>query len=590
MTGTNSSEATRRALLRGFAQGRLTRREVLKRAIAAGLSMPAIAALLAACGGESSQENGTGGGGGQPTATTAPGETPATGETDGASAREILRFAAWQADIETGDPHFAAGDRIMVDLIFDGLLRYQPGNSAEIEPDIAEAIPEPEMVDGKQVWTFTIRKGVMVHPGPQTEAYELTAEDVVYSLQKAADTNRSAYASEYTGMTFEQVDDYTVRVTVDEPISKNLFLPKFTDYAGGFIVPKKPIEAMGDEGFKQHPVGTGMFIFQDYRPQDRVMLVAHDAYFRGAPKLAGVEYRFVPNAATRELALISGDIDAGMGTQEGAWIEKMSAHDNVKVDVTGVTETNMLHFNVTAPPFDDIRVRQAVAHAIDRDAHVAVFGAPAAMPAYSIVPPEQLAGGLTKEEAQARGALIEFDLDRAKQLLDEAGLGDGFSIACVSSEVEFVRRHYEILQAELAKIGIDLQVTVVDHTTYHAQIRQAANPLVFYQAYRPNADVYLTRFFASDSIVVTGAKPDTNFSHYSAVDDLIERARRETDADAQAEIWREATVQIFRDVAAYPVNYLNFVYGRAAGLDWGHEVKSSVTGYPQITELTTITR
>src|SRR5687768_18355577 len=90
--------------------------------------------------------------------------------------RPTMRFGVNAADLLTLDPHFASGtqDRTVVDMIFNGLLRFQPGNSAEIEPDLATAIPEPEIVDGKQVWTFQINEGVMCHPTADSEAYELT--------------------------------------------------------------------------------------------------------------------------------------------------------------------------------------------------------------------------------------------------------------------------------------------------------------------------------------------------------------------------------------------------------------------------------
>ncbi|MBE9547346.1 MAG: hypothetical protein IMF10_07620, partial [Proteobacteria bacterium] len=166
----------------------------------------------------------------------------------------VLRMALDAARPGTLDPHFAAATqtRIMADMIFNGLLRYKPGRAPLIEPDLAETIPEPKIVDGKQVWTFKLRKGVMFHPGPRTKAYELTTDDVVYSLRKSADPKRSAYSGEYTGMTFEKVDDYTVRIVLEKPLSSFLFFPKVSDYAGGFIISKKAIEAMGDEAFKSH--------------------------------------------------------------------------------------------------------------------------------------------------------------------------------------------------------------------------------------------------------------------------------------------------------------------------------------------------
>jgi peptide/nickel transport system substrate-binding protein len=114
--------------------------------------------------------------------------------------------------------------------------------------------------------------------------------------------------------------------------------------------------------------------------------------------------------------------------------------------------------------------------------------------------------------------------------------------------------------------------------------------LVVYIAWRPNADVFLTRFYHSDSIVVTGANPDTNFSHYTAIDDLIEQARGETDPDAQAELWKEAQIQIMDDAAAYPLFILKFVFGRAEYVDFGYDLMSTLALYPQVTETTQLTR
>lgn len=506
--------------------------------------------------------------------------------------RPVLRFGLNAADLATLDPHFASGtqDRTVVDMVFNGLVRFVPGNSAEIEPDLATEIPTPEMVDGKQVWTFTLRDGVMCQPGPGSEAYELTADDVVYSLQKSANVDRSAYAGEYKGMAVEKVDDYTVTITMDTPLSETLFLPKVANYAGGFIVCSKAVEAMGDEAFKTHPVGTGPFTFESYTPQNSVVLTANDDYFRGAPKLGGVELRYMPDASSRELGLQSGELDAAAGITEAQWVDRINAEGNLTADVFGVGEVAFLNINVTKEPFNNPQVREAIALAIDRDEHLALYGEPVAENVYSVVPAPFMPGGLTQEEAEAAGVVYPHDVERAKQLLTEAGYPDGFSVDLVTSEMAAYRANYEVLQAELADIGITVNLQVIDHATMHEQIREDVNPLVIYVAYRPNADVYLTNFFHSDSIVVEGASPITNFSHYSAIDDLIEQARAETDPAKQAELWQEANIQILKDLAAYPFHFQNQVYARSPKVDYGHELVSSLALYPQITELTTITQ
>lgn len=504
----------------------------------------------------------------------------------------ILRYADSAADLGTMDPHFAAStnDRNLADMIFNGLLRYKPGDGSVIEPDLAEEMPTQEVVDGQQVWTFKLRQGVMCHPSSVNEAYELTAEDVVYSLQKSANAERSAYAGEYNNITFEAVDDYTVTITLDNPISSVLFFPKVADYAGGFIVCKQAVEALGDEGFKTQPVGTGPFMFESYSPQEKVTLVANENYFRGQPLLDGVEYRYMPELNSRELGLLSGDLDVINGAAEGIWVERLSEEEGIMVDVYGVGEVAVIHFDITVEPLDNPLVRQAIAYALDRDEFLALFGEPVSGNVYSQVPAQFLVGGLTQEEVAELGLEYEFDRERAQELLAEAGYPDGFSLKMVSSERESYLKNYQSMQAQLAEVGIDIEIDVVDHSSMHNLIREDVNPIVIYVAWRPNADVYLTRFYHSDSIVVTGAKPDTNFSHYTGIDDLIEAARVELDPEKQIELWKEAQIKLLEEMISYPLQYQSQVTARSDKVDFGHELKSVLALYPQITEKTTINR
>jgi peptide/nickel transport system substrate-binding protein len=440
-----------------------------------------------------------------------------------------------------------------------------------------------------QVWTFTLRQGVMCHPAGAMPAYELTSEDVVYSLEKSANPERSAYAGEYTGMTFEAVDDYTVKITLENPISPVLFYPKVANYSGGFIVCKQAVEALGDDKFKTNPVGTGPFMFEQYRPQEKILLKANPDYFRGAPMLDGIEYRYMADITSREAGLLAGELDVINGVPDQAWVEKMAA-EGVTVDVFGVGEVATLHFNTDVEPLDDPAVRQAIAYALDRDEFLALFGEPVAENVYSPVPAKFLAGGLTQEEAEELGLAYDMDRDMAMQMLADAGYADGFELEVITSEMAGYRRIYENMQAQLAEVGIDLAVSVVDHSTMHSQIRQDVNPLVIYIAWRPNADVYLTRFYHSDSIVVTGAKPDTNFSKVDTIDDLIESARVATTAEEQIQTWKDAQVVLLEDMYTYPLHFQQQVYARAEGVDYGHDLVSVLALYPGITEKTTLTR
>ncbi|MGM0644712.1 MAG: ABC transporter substrate-binding protein, partial [Thermodesulfobacteriota bacterium] len=147
---------------------------------------------------------------------------------------------------------------------------------------------------------------------------------------------------------------------------------------------------------------------------------------------------------------------------------------------------------------------------------------------------------------------------------------------------------YQSLAAQLEKIGIHCRIKTVSHSKMHRIIRNEPKPLVLYVAWRPNAGVYLNRFFHSDSIVNTGSDPDTNFSGYSRIDRLIEDARLEINPEKQINLWKQAQIRILSDMAAYPVMYTRQVYARRSCVDYGHGLVSSMALYPQFTETTRI--
>jgi peptide/nickel transport system substrate-binding protein len=500
----------------------------------------------------------------------------------------LLRLGIDAADLGTGDPHRAASrnDRAVVDMVFNGLLRYRPGEAPEIEPDLALEIPHPRTVDGKQVWRFELRRDVMCHPGPQTEAYQLTADDVVYSLRRAADSEVSAYAGDYEGITVTKVDDFTVDLAFETPLSSILFFPKVADYAGGFIVCRKAVEALGDYGFAAHPVGTGPFVFEDRLVSKRVGLAANEIYFRGRPLLDRVEVHYLPKFEERDRRLRQGDLEVIFGSEKPDWFEAVEGDDAISVDVFGVGQVITMHFNTARPPLDDPRVRKALAYAVDREVFRSLFAEGVVENVYSPVPANFLPGGLTRDEAVRLRLDYAYDPDQARALLAEAGYANGFALKLVSSERGHYLANYERLRDQLAAIGVEVELEVVKHREMHKRIRADENAIVIYVAWRPNADVFLTRFFHSASTVVTGASPDTNFSHYEEIDRLIETARSARDPADQVRFWKQAQVKLLSDAAAYPLHYVNLVYARRKTVDYGHPLKAAMALYPQFTETT----
>ncbi|MFO7885316.1 MAG: ABC transporter substrate-binding protein [Desulfobacteraceae bacterium] len=502
----------------------------------------------------------------------------------------ILQFGYHVSQMGTFDPHLAKAsqDRVMADLMFNGLLRYMPGQAPEIEPDLAEKMPTFHMENGKYVCRILLKKNVMFHAGPGIPSHEMTADDVVYSLNKSADKTRSAYAGSYAGMTVKKTGRYAVDIIIDPPLSTLLFLPKLTNYGGGFIVSKKAVTTMGDDDFSRHPVGTGPFAFKKYLPGKKVELRAHTPYFKGAPKLEGIEFHLIPRLKDRETALFSGALDIITGSGEKGWKASIESRKKIRVDIHGAGEMNIILFNTRIKPMDDIRVRKAIAYALDRDAFLQATSPQVSGPVFSPVPAVFMPGGLSKSDVDELGLEYAQNLKKAKHLLAQAGYPDGFTLDLAASEKRLFQTNYQIIKQQLSQIGIECRITTLSHKDMHNSIRDKKNPkpIVFYVAWRPNADAYLTQFFHSDFIPDGIKKTATNFSCYNKIDRLIQDARFEIDSNRQIDLWHQTQVIILNDMAALPLMYTLQIFARKSCIDYGHPVETSMALYPQFTENT----
>lgn len=494
-----------------------------------------------------------------------------------AAANTELTLGAAAADIGNLDPHYSSSttDRTLVAWIFGGLVRFAPGSTdpATIEADLAESW---EASEDNLVWTFKLREGVKWHHGYG----EVTADDVVFSLNKSADSERSAFASDYSAIkSVEAVDSHTVRITLDQQIPSVLGL--LANYAGGFIISKDAYNERG-EAFSRRPVGFGPFELDSIEPGVAVHFTAHEDYFRGTPELEKITYRFLTAASARDLAFLAGEVDAITGLADPRWLERTTAIDGATVDIFNPAELSLLHINTTLEPFDDIRVRQALAYAVDASRIAQYRGDAFTRVAKSVVPSNNL--GYTEDNGH-----VSFNADRARELLIEAGYPDGLSVPMIGSQLPSYESSNQILQAQLAEVGIKLELEPVEHATWHQMIRQDLSPLVTYGAARfPVADVYLSQFFHSDSIVGTPTAV-TNFSHCDVADDQIEAARTETNQERQIELWEEAQRLILEEVCAIPVTETAGVWARRENLNWGHDFKGSMSLGPLVTEETHFT-
>jgi peptide/nickel transport system substrate-binding protein len=462
-----------------------------------------------------------------------------------AARKRILNFASKEP--ETLDPHTSVLGQVqaIVRFLYRGLTRFaiKDGKvtTTEVEPDLAESWT---MSDDGTVWTFKLRKGVQFHKG----FGEMTAEDVKFSFERQIKRTKGMLFAQNLDVIKEitVVDPYTVQITLKayDPI----FLLRMVGYQHGYIVSKKAVERYGDQ-FGWNPVGTGPFSFDKHLPREKVILKAHDKYYFGRPQIDEVHWFDVPEEATKLIGLEKGTFDILQVEAVTADVEAQVKKIGAVLDKRGPGGQERIYINMTKPPFDDIRVRQAFIHAVDRQAiKDTLYPGALANLGVSPLPPGYF--GHTPVE------LPEYNPDKAKTLLAEAGHPNGFTIKdYFISKSFFYPKMLTLVQEQLKKVGINVEAQLVEHATYHENIRKNLNPFVLYGGTRiTDGDVWFGLFFYSKEIPdpATGNK-GSNFSHYAGIDDLIERGRLERDQEKRAKLYHEAQQRIVRDAVVIPV-------------------------------------
>lgn len=490
---------------------------------------------------------------------------------------KVLSVGMAASDLGTLDPHrgTATQEKIILAWIYNGLTRFAPGSVDlnDIEPDLATGW---EVSEDNTVWTFTLREGVKFHG----DFGELTAEDVVFSIERAANADTSSFSSDFANIeTVEAVDPLTVRFTLKQP-SATLH-HTLVAFQGGFIVSKAAVEQFGGD-FRVNPVGTGPFAFNTYQASQSVTLDAHQDYFRGAPQIDGIVYRYVRSDSSRDLAYDSGELDIIYGRQDQTWAERIQQRDDTILDVIDPAYQGNAYLNMSQAPLDDIRVRQAIAHAINTSDVVDFKGRLVAEAPTTVFPVATLG-------ADTEMALPEYDPEKAKELLAEAGFADGLTLKVVQSQNITSLGPAQIVQAQLAQVGITLDMDVVEHATFHQQIRENLSAIVIYGAARfPVASNYFHEFYHSASTVGTPTAV-TNFSHCDVADAEIDAADAEVDVEKKIELWRTAQQKIMDELCVVPLFEQKLIWARRNNIDWGYDLVGSLSYGPLITEQTTIT-
>lgn len=437
--------------------------------------------------------------------------------------------------------------------IFEGLIRYKPGTT-ELEPWLAEKWDVSP--DGK-VFTFYLRKGVKFHDGT-----DFNADAVVFSFERQRDPNHPFHKYgewEYWSWCFneiekvEKVDDYTVKITLSEEFAPFLTtMAMFTVY----IVSPKNHEKWGAEA-SSHPVGTGPFKFVEWVKDDHITLEKFENYWGPKPKIDKLIFKVIPDASVRLLELQKGTID-GMEFPNPDDLEKIKGDKNLTLLTQPGLNIGYLAFNLGQdtpgydPKLSDVRVRKAIYHAINRQDIIEHLYKGTAVVAKNPLPPTLW--GYNDEIVD-----YEYNPDKAKELLKEAGYPNGFETNLWAMPVA---RPYmfdpqkiaEAIQSDLAKVGIKAKIVTYDWGTYLDKTEggEHAMCLLGWTMDYPDPDNILYVLLDPDAATV-GSAGNVAFYRNDKVHELNMLARKTYDIKEREKYYKEIQRIVHEDIPWVPL-------------------------------------
>ncbi len=348
------------------------------------------------------------------------------------------------------DPTSAAAgaiDQVLYSNVFEGLTKFT--EIGAVVPGLAESW---DISEDALTYTFTLRDGVTFHDGSMMDA-----ADVKFSLDRArAEDSQNAQKALFAGIADVTVRDArTVEVTLSAPDGNFLFNMAWGD---AVIVAPESIEDI-----KSNPVGTGPFVFNEWVQGDRISMTRNAAYWGEAPALEAATFKFISDPTAAFAAMMAQDIDAFYSYPAPENLPQFAADPRFTV-LEGSTEgETILSTNNKMPPLDDVRVRKAIAHAIDRQAIIdgAMFGQGTPIGTH-FAPHNPDYVDLTGNSA--------FDPDLARDLLAEAGYPNGFTTTLKLPPPSYARRGGEIIAAQLRAVGIDTEISNLEWSQWLEEV------------------------------------------------------------------------------------------------------------------------
>lgn len=488
-----------------------------------------------------------------PSTSKSPSGSPAP--SGGAGSQDTLIMARG-GDSAALDPSIVTDGESMkvTEQIFEGLLTYKNGTT-----EVAPALAESYKVSGDGLtYTFKLRQGIKFHDGT-----DFNADAVVFNFTRWFDP---ASPYKFEGDSFDYydsmfgpdgsrvikevkaVDPATVQFTLNQPQApflQNLAMPAFG------IASPKAVQEKKDK-FKGEPVGTGPFVFKEWKRNESVTLEKNANYWQeGLPKLNRVIITVIPENTARFTALQNGEIDLMEGVNPDD-LAALESNAELQKIVRPSFNIGYVGFNVKKKPFDDPKVRVALNHAVNKEGIIQAFYGGLAEIAVNPMPPATL--GFNKDVQD-----YPYDLEKAKQLLADAGYPNGLPNELVFYAMPVARPYMpdgkkvaEAIQADFEKIGVKTRIESPEWATYLSDLKKGEKEDLFMIGWtgdNGDPDNFLFTLLHKDAI------GSNNYSFYSneEVNKLLSQGQSESDSAKREELYKQAQVLIKQDAPWIPL-------------------------------------
>ncbi|WP_164214913.1 glutathione ABC transporter substrate-binding protein [Virgibacillus sp. YIM 98842] len=454
------------------------------------------------------------------------------------------------------DPHMGTdipSANVYHNKIFETLVIQD--ENMEFQPGLAT---EWERVDDL-TWEFTLRDDVEFHDGEP-----FNAEAVKANLERVVDEEFASPRADLFNMIdeIEVVDEYNIKFTTEYPFSP--LLANLAHYSGGIISPQA-IEAdrSGETLLNEKPVGTGPFIFSSWEPGDEIVLERNDDYWNEPANVETVTFKVIPEGQTRISMIETGNahIAEPINTNDVIQVEESENMYLYRSEGLGV---DYIGFNVQKEPFDNKLVRQAISHALDTETIIDHVYNGVGVYAEGPIGPAVIG-----HDPDLEG--LDYDVEKAKELLAEAGYPDGFETTIWTNDDQARMDAAEVAQSQLSEVGIDVSIEVVEWGAYLEGTANGDHDMFILGWSNMTGDGDYNQYFLfhSDSV---GTPGNRSFYVNEEVDALIDEARRETDPDKRVELYQEVQeIEVEEAPLAYlrHTEYIAAVHNSTEGF-WMH--------------------